>query len=67
MTSGELMLFLVGLTAIGCILWAVQYLGKIWTNHLERLEQRDEKMLLELMACNDRLRSIQESFQNPDK
>lgn len=67
MTGFELAILLLGLAGMIYATWAVQYLGKVWTNHLQRLESRHERMMLELMRCNDRLLAIQESFQNLDK
>lgn len=67
MTSFELSLLLMGAFALIFGVWAVQYMGRIWTNHLDRLRAMNEKMLLEIMRCNDRLVSITESFRNLDK
>jgi hypothetical protein len=74
MTAFELSLLIMGggqaalgLIALAFGMWAVRYLGKIWTNHLQRLEKKQETALLELMRCNDRLVTILESLQNPDK
>jgi cell division protein FtsL len=65
-TTLELIL-LGGLLTMGLLVtMGVHKLGVILTQHLERQEGTSREMLLQLVACAQRLQDIQESLQRID-
>lgn len=67
MSGFELAVLLAGGAAITVYIWSVQYLGKTLTAAGDKLDNRLERLLGELVRLSGQLHTIQESFQELDK